>query len=174
MWLVPIPFTLVITNNRDHKVAIGETQLPIAPHPGAFAVHRKHHTHEGVDLYCPEGTEVCAVEDGTVVAVIPFTGMLATPPSPWWRDTTAVLVEGATGVVVYGEISSLVEVGEHVSRGQPLGHVKRVLLRDKGYPTTMLHLELHQHGTRNAFDWIDVKPLSLLDPTPYLLQAQSF
>jgi len=170
VWSCPIPFKLRPTTNRDESVCVGETQLPLAPHPGAFGVKRKHHTHEGVDLYCPPGTEVCAVEAGEIVAIIPFTGTRADPPSPWWRDTDAVLVEGQTGVVVYGEIAPIArhQVGHRIERGQPIGYVIPVLQKYKGYPMFMLHLELHIAGTRNAFDWVDDRPPSLLDPTPFL------
>lgn len=148
----------------------GYTGVPLAPHPGAFGVERKNHTHEGVDLYCPEGTLVDAVEEGTVVAVIPFTGALATPPSPWWHDTWAVLVEGPSGVVVYGEIRPAVKVGDPIKAGWTIGWVKQVLKEDKGRPMSMLHLELHRSGTRDAYAWEDERPESLLDPTPFLLE----
>jgi murein DD-endopeptidase MepM/ murein hydrolase activator NlpD len=150
----------------------GESPLPLRPHPGAYGTRRKYHTHEGVDLYCPAETPVSAVEEGVVVAVVPFTGPGATPPSPWWQDTEAVLVEGASGVVVYGEVSPAVVVGEHVARGGLVGHVLQVLTKDKGRPMSMLHLELHEHGTRDTFEWVDEKPGSLRDPTPYLLEAE--
>ena len=172
-WRSPLARELVPTMNRDLFVGEHQTHLPIPPHPGAFGVKRKHHTHEGVDLYCPQGTPVCAVEPGEVVAIIPFTGPRAMPPSPWWHDTDAVLVEGASGVVVYGEIRPCVglRVGEQLVRGDMLGHVVQVLTKDKGYPLAMLHLELHVPGTRYAFDWIDERPPSLLDPTPFLFEA---
>ena len=140
--------------------------------PGTFGFVRKHHIHEGVDLYCPEGTLVVPVECGLVVGVIPFTGEQADPPSPWWNATQAVLVEGSSGVVVYGEIIAHVTVGQQVNTRTTLGHVRTVLKKDKGRPMSMLHLELHTPGTRNAFDWpVDgVRPPSLLDPTPHLIE----
>jgi murein DD-endopeptidase MepM/ murein hydrolase activator NlpD len=170
MWHCPVPFKLLPTTNRDESVCADQTPLPLAPHPGAFGVKRKHHTHEGVDLYCPVGTKVSAVEPGEVVAVITFTGPNADPPSPWWLETFAVLVEGRSGVVVYGEIMYDLEIwmGKRVVRGETIGVVRQVLTKDKGYPMSMLHLELHVPGTRNAFDWVDERPPSLLDPTPYL------
>lgn len=137
-------------------------------HPGAFGVQRKHHVHEGIDLYAPEGTPVCAVEEGVVVAVMPFTGPAA--GLPWWLDTDVVLVEGVSGVVAYGEIKSAVTIGQPVTARQLLGHVVRVLRHDKGRPTCMLHLELHTAGTRETPPWdvLECRPASLLDPTPFL------
>lgn len=172
-WRAPLARQLVSTMNRDLFVGEHQTHLPIPPHPGAFGIKRKHHTHEGVDLYCPQGTPVYAVEPGEVVAIIPFTGRLAIPPSPWWRETDAVLIEGASGVVVYGEIQPRVgiTIGERFQRGDLIGYVVQVLTKDKGYPMSMLHLELHVPGTRNAYDWIDERPPSLLDPTPFLFEA---
>ena len=172
-WRVLIERTLVPTMNRDLFVGEHQAHLPIPPHPGAFGVKRTHHTHEGVDLYCPQGTPVFAVEDGEIVAVIPFTGRLAIPPSPWWRETEAVLVEGASGVVVYGEIAPVVrrQLGYKLQRSEPVGYVIQVLTKDKRYPLSMLHLELHVPGTRYAYDWLDERPPSLLDPTPFLFEA---
>lgn len=173
-WHPPLPLRLIPTEIQDSFGTFGEgvTGLPLSPHPGAFGVQRKHHTHEGVDLYCSDGTPVSAVEDGIVVALLAFTGAQATPPSPWWHDTQALLIEGSSGVVVYGEIEPLlnIEIGAHVKAGQKLGWVKQVLKVNKGRPMSMLHLELHQHGTRDALEWEDKRPETLLDPTPYLLE----
>ena len=88
-------------------------------------------------------------------------------------DTWAVFVEGASGVVVYGEIqpeAGLVE-GARVEPGQVLGRILQVLKTPKGRPATMLHLELHAPGTRSAPGWDhgQPRPATLLDPTPWLL-----
>lgn len=152
----------------------GSTGLPLSPHPGSFGFVRKHHTHEGVDLYAPEGTPVYAVEAGQIVAIIPFTGPQV--DMPWWNDTHAVLVEGNTGVVLYGEIvpDASLKVGWYIGAGHPLGSVTAVLRHDKGRPMAMLHLELYDHIVREPVEWIGVKrPDGLKDPTPYLTSAKS-
>lgn len=167
-WLKPISMQFKESGVSDSYRSLkeDETVLPLPPHPGAFGVQRKHHVHEGVDLYCPVGTSVFAVEEGTVVARQWFTGAKA--GSPWWHDTEAVLIEGKTGVVVYGEISTDLQVGERVHAGQKIGQVLQVLKNDKGRPVSMLHLELHAHGTRDTYEWKDMRPQSLCDPTPFL------
>lgn len=142
-------------------------EIPTGIHVGAFGVVRKNHTHEGIDLYAPQGTSVTAVEDGVVVVVEPFTGPEA--GSPWWMDTQCVMVEGPSGVVVYGEISATVLVGDRVVAGDCIGMVSRVLPKNKGRPQDMLHLELHRHGTRTCPEWVGERPITLLDPTPYCL-----
>lgn len=173
-WHSPLRLKLVPTPDGEsfRGMKAGETGLPLAPHPGAFGVQRKHHFHEGVDLYCDEGTSVHAVEEGTVVAIIPFTGPKA--GFDWWEDTEAVLVEGRSGVVVYGEIAPAVAEKQKVNAGDIVGHVKTVLKKDKGRPMGMLHLELHDHGTRDAPEWpVDgEKPKTLRDPTEYLKKAR--
>ncbi|MDI1226387.1 MAG: M23 family metallopeptidase [bacterium] len=174
-WHPPINLVLVPSDDSMSFQAMkpGETALPLPPHPGAFGVERAHHVHEGIDLYCAEGTEVQAVEAGKIVAIIPFTGLRAN--SDWWHDTDAVLVEGASGVVLYGEISSAgKQVGDTVQRGEILGQVKQVLKTDKGRPMSMLHLECHTAGTRDAYEWTVAsgRPPSLLDPTPFLKAAK--
>lgn len=172
-WHNPVPLILIPTSDSQSFSAMpaGTTGLPVGGHPGAFGVQRKHHTHEGVDLYVPEFTGVMAVEDGVVVKVAPFTGPLAGASLSHWRDTQAVFVEGASGVVVYGEIEPSVKEGDQLIAGQYLGRVIRVLLNDKGRPMSMLHLELHTAGSRVAPEWLDHnnKPAVLLDPTPLLL-----
>lgn len=170
-WTDPLPLRLHPSKGRDEPVPPGCTPLPIAPHPGAFGVQRRFERHTGVDLYAPVGTPVTAVEDGTVVGIEWFTGPNSDPPSPWWNPTMAVLVAGRSGVVLYGEIEvdHAVEVGCDVRAGDTVGRVVRVLRHDKGYPTSMLHLELHQAGTTaSSHPWTDVRPPTLLDPTPYL------
>lgn len=174
-WLSPIAAVLVPTGDTlsFREMPEGFTGLPLPPHPGAFGVQRRNHVHEGVDLYCAQGEPVFAVEEGKVVSVAPFTGSIA--GSPWWLDTWAVMVEGASGVLLYGEIvpESGLALGEDIFPGQVVGHVTRVLRNPKGRPDTMLHLELHVPGTREAFEWLNERPVSLLDPTPFLLEVAS-
>ncbi|MFC1638725.1 M23 family metallopeptidase [Patescibacteria group bacterium] len=137
--------------------------------PGRFAAVRRHDIHTGVDLYCEVGQEVVAVEDGTVFYVENFTGPNADDPSPWWNDTQAVMVRGASGTVVYGEVESLVEAGDTVRRGQVIAVVRRsVLKRFKGRPTVMLHFELMTGDAPETLWWKLGEPQS-----PYLLNPES-
>lgn len=150
--------------------------LPVGPdHPGSYGVLRKHHTHEGVDLYVPNQTPVYAVESGIVVKIDLFTG--PEDGSSWWESTQAIMIEGTTGVVVYGEVELMIEknlkVGTRINRGDYIANVKRVLKEDKGRPTSMLHMELYKHGITEwgAWDHGGPKPNGLRDPTPYLRQV---
>lgn len=154
--------------------------IPVTGHPGSFLCKRKHHIHTGVDLYTKDGAAVLAVESGTIVGIEHFTG--PQDNQPWWNDTDCILIEGASGVICYGEITpaSWLGVGEKVSRGQRLGTVKRVLKKDKertdimGHSTSMLHIELYPHGKYKAFEEYGDNPDSfdiLQDPTPYLLES---
>jgi murein DD-endopeptidase MepM/ murein hydrolase activator NlpD len=169
MWIPPVPFSLVPTSDSDsfRSFPVGVTGIPIDTHCGAFGVVRTHHTHEGVDLYVPRGTPVSTVEAGVVVAVVPFTGPHA--GTPWWLDTWAVLVEGESGVVVYGEIAPHVTVGQTLGAKAIVGVVIQVLRHDKGRPTSMLHLEYRIHGSRSIEGWYNYRPTDLLDPTALLL-----
>lgn len=170
-WNPPLPLVLVPTSDADSfaRMPPGHTGLPLPPHPGSFGFTRRHHTHEGVDLYAPVGTPVMCVEDGVVVKVEDFTGPAA--KTPWWLDTKAVFVEGESGVVVYGEIEPFdaIAVGVGVIAGQQIGKVVAVLKKDKGRPGAMLHIELHAPGTREAPAWEDRRPTSLRDPTEWLM-----
>jgi len=159
--------------------------IPQLGHPGAFLTKRKHHTHTGVDLYTEDGQSVFAVEDGLVVGIENFTG--ASQNSPWWEETQCILIEGASGVVCYGEVIPFtinVQVGKNISKGTIIARVKRVLSEHKhrmdieGHSTSMLHIEIYKHGTRKAFEE-DPKlgALSdwnvLVDPTPFLMNAHN-
>lgn len=177
-WISPIDYKLIITrdSNSFQNMKENETGLPIFPHVGAFGVKRKYHIHEGVDLYCPEGTQVRAVNDGIVVGIVDFTGESVN--SPWWEDTKAVLVKTLDGIVVYGEIlpDYCLTLHQEIKQGDIIGYVKRVLKDDKGRPMSMLHLELYKdvsfslHGHHPLIEWKvdECCPSILLDPTPFL------
>lgn len=173
MWHKPIPHHIVPTDDAEsfRTFSAFETGLPIAPHPGAFGVKRKHHTHEGVDLYAQISTPVMAVEGGVVAQVDVFTGPIL--GQPWWNTTKAVWVDGPSGTVVYGEIIPHVKPGQHVHAGEIIGVVDKVLTKDKGRPMSMLHLELHEYGSRQAPEWTGERPSVLRDPTPFLMEAVS-
>lgn len=149
--------------------------IPMTGHPGSFSCQRKHEKHTGVDLYTVDGALVHAVEAGTVVGKEHFTGEW--DKSPWWNNTECLLVEGATGVICYGEIlvPFYISVGSRVEKGQFIGNVKRVLKEGKerpdieGHSTSMLHMELYPHGTVKASDGFDGELLN--DPTPFLLES---
>lgn len=143
---------------------------------GKFGAVRTHDVHTGVDIYTREGAPVLAIEAGTVVAIEQFTGA---PESPWWLRTLAILVEGDSGVFVYGEVTPAVTVGDSVEPGQQIAVVAPVLHPGDertdipGHSRFMLHLELHKLGTRTTCWWkLDApQPESLLDPMPILVRA---
>ena len=154
--------------------------LPVGNHPGSFGVKRKYSHHTGLDLYTAEGVPVYAVEGGRVIKTEHFTG--PQDNSPWWNDTEAILIEGPTGVVCYGEVEPVAGLWrDHpVKKGQHIAQVKRVLKEGKerpdipGHSTSMLHFELYPHGTKECSkSWkLDKgKPDGLLNPTPYLLET---
>jgi phosphopantothenoylcysteine decarboxylase len=161
--------------------------IPINYHPGAFGFHRRHSHHTGVDLYvkCFPNYNIAsgvytvfAVEGGTVVGYEKFTG--PQDNSPWWNNTDAVLVEGKSGVVCYGEIGSHVSVGQKVKRGDVVGYIVPVLPEGKerpdipGHSRAMLHFELYKQGVREASkSWKHDQPMHdyMTDPTPFLMDA---
>jgi len=152
-----------------------QVEIPVGNHVGAFGAKRRHDIHKGVDLYCPTGSIVRAVEDGRVVDIRWFTGEKA--GCPWWNDTMAVSVEGESGVVVYGEIliDNVLDmrVGKKIVQGEYVGDVERVLKKDKGRPTSMLHLALHNHNVLSNGRW-DIgkpQPTGLMDPTNRLIAS---
>ena len=139
----------------------GMVGVPLPPHVGAFGVKRKHHIHEGIDLYCPDNTPVLAIEGGRVVAVDHFTGEEVN--SPWWEDTKYLVIKGKSGYLLYGEISPIRKVGDLVVQGQHIGNVKRVLKKDKGRPMSMLHLEWYTKWKGSPWIGEDID-----SPPPYM------
>lgn len=157
------------------------TGIPVESHPGAFGVCRKHSHHTGVDLYTVEGEEVHAMEGGVIISREHFTGPQDT--SPWWNNTDAIVVEGASGVVCYGEIEVYPKYvpGYRVKRGEIIGRVIPVLPEGKerpdipGHSRSMLHIELYTPIRRvcsNTWALDQPKHNYLLDPTPRLLLAK--
>jgi hypothetical protein len=146
--------------------------IPVPGSPGSFGFQRSHYFHDGNDLYCQEGQEVIAIEDGVVVDISIFTGEDADPPSPWWNSTKAVLVEGKSGVIGYCEINPMfyLVLGFKVKEGDMIGRVVPVLKEDKGNGTSMLHLNLYTPGTTKHVTWAldQEKPENLLDSTQLL------
>ena len=174
--MFPLSKQILLTVDANSFLGVdfrSHTEIPLGRHPGAFGVVRRHHVHEGVDLYACAGDEVLAMEAGEVVSLGPFTGPAAA--SPWWLPTEFVMVQGAEHALCYGEIAlaSALQVGHRVEEGQVLGTVATVLRHDKGRPRDMLHLERYVSGIRASCGlWPLDKPCpaGLLDPTPILLR----
>jgi murein DD-endopeptidase MepM/ murein hydrolase activator NlpD len=141
--------------------------IPMAPHQGGFGATRKYDIHTGIDLYCEEGDNVYAIEDGEIINICWFTGPKA--GLPWWNDTRAILVKGKSGVILYGELDPLSNwmPGMFVKEGDVLGKIKTVLKEYKGLPMNMLHLELYEHdymGDGEIWYLDEQMPEKLKDP----------
>lgn len=152
-------------------------KIPQGNHPGAFGFKRKHDFHTGVDLYCNDFDPFFAIENGIIVNIEQFTGPEV--GSDWWSNTFAIMIEGKSGVINYGEIyrpDSDLKIGDTLKEGDFIGNVKQVLKSNKvrndipNHSCSMLHIELYKHGTVEFVDWFDEKPSNLLDPTEILLK----
>lgn len=170
------PFARELFMCDDDQLSISvdlnkRTPIPFGEHPGAFGAKRRHDVHTGVDLYAEDKQAVFSIEAGVVVGIFPFTGALAN--CPWWLDTDAIAIEDDAGVWLYGEVRALdyLCVGKQVFPGQQIAHVERVLRNYKGRPTSMLHLERYQVGTRSfapIWELGSIQPDNLIDPTATL------
>lgn len=158
----------------------GQRTLPKGKHPGAYGYKRHTSYHTGVDLYVPMEklyitSSVIAVEAGVVSAVIPFTGKAVN--MDWWNDTEAVIVEGKSGAVLYGEIMPRIQVvGTKVRKGDIIGDVIPVIKAGgnrpdvPGHSRAMLHLELYPAGTTEWHPWtLEQTSHVHLDPTDLLM-----
>ena len=156
--------------------------LPKFNEPGSFGAKRKYDRHEGVDIYCKDGSIVTAVEDGEVVDSYQYTGEAAN--CGWWNDTWCIKVKGRSGVVTYGELSMPLlanqypAVGSKVKVGDFIGVVGTVLKEGKlrtdirNHNVAMLHMELRTENCHLDGWKLDAeRDKRLLDPTPYLHTA---
>lgn len=133
---------------------------------GLFAAIRKHDLHAGIDLYANIGEPVSSITTGIVVHIGQFTG--AAVSSPWWNDTSCVVISDGLYDIVYGEIRpDNLHIGQSITMGDIIGHVQQVLKVDKGVtPTAMLHLECWKAGTYKDVVWktLNEQPDGLLNP----------
>lgn len=170
---------LGLTSDSEHFKSIDiahSMMIPLENHPGGFGFIRKNHIHMGIDLYAVAGDPVYALENGHVVWFGNFTGRPS--ESSWWNDTEAIMIEHDEATIVYGEIviplsllKDFQEGRKNISKGQIIGYIKPVLKKDKGRPTSMLHLEMYQKGTLWPLDdWPlnTPQPRTLLNPTQWL------
>lgn len=162
-----------INRSKDEYLSIykNNTEIPMDEHPGSFGFKRKNHIHEGIDLYAEDGDSVYAIEDGIIVNIVPFTGVIA--DSPWWNDTYSIMIEHKDVTINYGEITpnQKLNIGENVKAGDIIGKIKTVLIKNKGRPMSMLHLEMYTKGTIEPLkEWTinKEKPDNLLNPTEFI------
>jgi murein DD-endopeptidase MepM/ murein hydrolase activator NlpD len=118
--------------------------------------------HGACDLLAPIGTEVFAVDEGTVIA----------GPYHFYLGAYAIDVKHRFFVVRYGEIKkdALVKAGDHIEKGQVIGHVGKV---GRG---SMLHFEMFSgkasgNLTTNKLPY--KRRSDLMNPTPFLDVWQS-
>lgn len=166
-------------SNSYLKIHVGvDVELPLEVHVGGYGFVRTRHVHEGVDLYTFAGEKIYACESGTLLSKGHFTGTHV--DTPWWNDTQFIAVEhqGAgcrTGYAnMYGELMFDPEIenapiGTSIKKGQCIGYVKPVLLKDKGRPMSMLHFEQHSNPKEIEWDATYINgPLYTMNPTEYL------
>jgi hypothetical protein len=133
-----------------------------APRPGG-------RTHEGIDIFAPEGTPIHAVSSGTVVQG--FNNSLG---------GHVVRIQGDDGRYYYyahlkTDSYSHLTVGEHINAGQVIGGVGHS--GDAATTPNHLHLQVREHGHWiNPYDFI--KPLpdvtDALDTMPDTAQVDPF
>lgn len=144
------------------------SEIPNENHAGAFGTKRKFDIHTGIDLYTNDGANVYSISSGEVIGKIAFTGQKA--GSPWWEDTSALIIRHSFGIFIYGEVVSDLNIGNYVTAGQKIGQVKKVLKKDKGTPQSMLHMEMYNREINDGAIWLldQELPSDLLNLYPFL------
>jgi murein DD-endopeptidase MepM/ murein hydrolase activator NlpD len=136
--------------------------------PRSFGASRDNgaRKHAGCDLYAPVGTEILAVEAGTVTRGCYL----------FYDVVFALEVTGVSGRVVrYGEISAAapgIRLGSQVSEGQVIAHVGKM----KTVAQSMLHLEAYAGTAQGPLTNRENPPFmrraDLQDPTTFLDACQ--
>ena len=153
--------------------------IPYYNEPGSFGFKRKYEIHNGVDIYCKDGSEVSVVVD-----IKPFTGKQN--GTNWWNDTWAICIKGHSGVVCYGEMEEQFnfKIGDEVKANSVIGKIKAVLpeykrrLDIRNHNNAMLHIQLFKdyENDEQLADWYPNQERNkfLLDPTPYLQRIKEW
>ncbi|ODS38406.1 MAG: hypothetical protein A7316_08010 [Candidatus Altiarchaeales archaeon WOR_SM1_86-2] len=167
--------------------------VPVKGSPGSFWEDRGDRYHCGVDIYAPEGSDVCSVEDCKDIGIGVCT---SSKDVRYWNTTHYILVKNKTGFVCkYAELGDVkVRAGEFVNASQLIASVGRVLNPDKINEESpeyvqklkaignlsMLHFELYKKSSiiDERYDlggsWFsNAKPKNLLDPGDYLNSIKS-
>jgi murein DD-endopeptidase MepM/ murein hydrolase activator NlpD len=137
-------------------------------HPRSFGSPRDGgaRSHAGCDLYAPVGTEILAVEAGTVTRGCYL----------FYDVVYALEVTSASGRVVrYGEISAAapgIRLGSQVAEGQVIAHVGKM----KTVAQSMLHFETYAGTAQGPLTDRQNPPfmrrVDLQDPTAFLDACQ--
>jgi hypothetical protein len=183
-WIAPIKKNDSTYYNSFLEHRFFKNYIPYYTEPGSFGFKRKHEIHNGVDIYCKDGSNVYAVEDGKVVDIKPFTGKQN--GTSWWNDTWAICIKGKSGVVCYGEMEEQFnfKIGEEVKANSVIGKIKAVLPEHKrradirNHNNAMLHIQLFKdyENDEQLADWYPNQERNkfLLDPTPYLQMIEEW
>ena len=127
--------------DRFKAEAISQWTLPLKDSFAAVIDHRQFGTwrsggriHAGIDFVAPAGTPVYACQSGTVILVNKF-----------YEGTYEVVVQhDDASIIRYGEVRSLVSVGDYVEQGDQIA----AIMQASG-GTEMLHLECY-YGTESS------------------------
>ena len=132
--------------------------------PRRFGAERSHgkRLHAGCDLYAPEGTEVFAVKDGTIIL----------GPYDFYQGTIAIEVDHGSFIGRYTEMKNVtvqgIKVGAKITGGQLIGYIGK--LEDINF--TMLHFEMYSGKSKGPLTDKTNAPymrrIDLIDPTEYI------
>ena len=148
-----MPFPLPFLPKLDwHPGPAGGKRYYGAPRDGK----RKH---AACDLIAPKGTEIFAVDEGTVIR----------GPYPFYHGTDALEVKHRYFTVRYCEIlkaAAGIKIGRKVHQGEVIAYVGK-MAKD-----SMLHFEMYDGSGSGALTVRSNPPFQrrsdLIDPTPYL------
>lgn len=164
--------------------APGRWAWPVPTYAGQvtqpFGINPQHYepwglpAHEGIDMRAPLGTPIVAVAAGVVSRVDRYGG--DPRKQPYGHSVRVLHADGLhTSIYAHFQNPPVVKVGEHVARGQVLGHAGST--GNSSGPH--LHFAVKRRNAtadgiksriRNrAGEWVEVVfPHDLIDPTPFL------
>ena len=154
MWRTTLAAAVLVASTTA-----GSWVAPVALDPGHVLrgferpAHRFAPGHRGVDLKADAGTPVRAIGTGTVT----FAGEVAGVPT--------IAIDHAFVRSTYLPVTSMVEVGDHVTAGQTIGSISA---RVRHCTRDCLHLGVQRTGPMGAEDDPYVDPLAWIDRVPVL------
>jgi murein DD-endopeptidase MepM/ murein hydrolase activator NlpD len=161
--------------------------IPKKSCPGSFWEDRGDRHHCGIDIYAPVGSDVISLKDGYVIETGIFTNKNILT---YWNKTKYLIIKNIDGFYcVYAELEDVVvRENEPVKTGQVIGHVGRVLNKNritKNAPLyiqkiknndklSMLHFEVYNSNPDRdkkylGGNWFGKnKPKNIIDPNYYI------
>ena len=143
-----------------------DKRVPSKGSPGSFWEDRYNQYNCGVDIYAPEGAEVLAVDNGTVIKK----GVFSHPEyGRYFHETYYVIIKTKTKLFMkYAALSEIdVAIGEKVQKGQKIGTVGKVFNTGSHFHETPSFIQDMISNDRMSMLHLEFLKAPIIDLRPY-------